>query len=206
MPKASGHKKATKKKAAKKKARPTTRAGREQRAKANARKRAKRDGAIAERLAPVRLEAKIKKATEQALGIQRNPNNKIVLAEDRLPLVIEMASRGVRECDIALALGVSVPTWSRIKKEQPEFEHALTAGRGIEHDKIRGVMYDKCIKGDRRACTFLLQTQFGYREGGTDVEVINNNIKITLPAAMDRNTYMRVIEGTASTVSEGDNE
>ena len=202
MPKKTGHKKATAKKTTKEKARPTTRAERERLTKVNARRRKQRDAAMAARKAPRRQKTAIQKATEQALGIIRDAHNKIVLSEDALPMVVEMASRGVRECDIAMALGISPPTWVRIKKDQSVFDHAVTAGRGIEHDKIRGVIYDKCIKGDRRACTFLLTTQFGYKDGGTEIEVVQNNIKITLPGALDRESYKKIIEGSATTVTE----
>ena len=202
MPKKTGHKKTTAKKATKKKVRPSTRAARERLTKVNARRRKARDAAMAARKAPRKLKSDIRKATEQALGIVRDTHNKIVLSQDTLPTVIEMAARGVREEDISLALGISKPTWQRIKKDQPEFDHALTAGRGIEHDKIRGVVYDRCIRGDRRACVFLLKTQFGYREGGTDVEIVQNNIKITLPGALDRESYKKIIECSSTVVTE----
>ncbi len=195
-------KKTGRKKAGVRKTRPTTDAGREARIKQNAAKRRKRDTAITSRKAPAKLKTAIAKATETALGIVRDAHNKIILSEDKLPLVIEMAARGCREADIALALGVSPPTWVRIRKSQPEFEYALTIGRGYEHSKIRNVIYDKCIRGDRRACTFLLKTQFNYSEGGGEIEIVQNNIKITLPGALNAESYKKIIEGSATVVTE----
>lgn len=122
---------------------------------------------------------------------------KKVVPADKLPIIQELAARGVSEKSIAAACGVHDNTvFSRIKREQPEVQEALDRGRAVEHDKLVGVLFDAATKdGNIVAAMFLLKARHGYKEGEQQTQQVSVNI--ALPGAMKPEQYAeKVANGT----------
>jgi len=122
---------------------------------------------------------------------------KKVIPADKLPIIQELAARGVSERSIAAACGVHDNTvFLRIRREQPEVQAALDRGRAVEHDKLVGVLFDAATKdGNIVAAMFLLKARHGYKEGEQQTQQVSVNI--TLPGAMKPEQYAeRVVNGT----------
>ena len=113
-----------------------------------------------------------------------------------LPVITKLAAKGVREKDIARAVGVSEPTWLRIKRDCPEVVAALDAGRQVMHDALVGKLYEKAMRGQDVPILFLLKTVFGYAEG-TALGDARPQVIINLPSAVPMEQY-RTIEGEAA--------
>ena len=119
---------------------------------------------------------------------------KITLPSNGLDTIRNLAERGVKETDIVKALGISYPTWLRIKEENEEARQVLEEARQIEENKLFGVLYEKAMKGDATSAMFLLKTRHGYLEGNQQVNANQVNVKITLPGSMDPEDYRKKIE------------
>jgi len=119
---------------------------------------------------------------------------KITLPDNGLDKIRTLAERGVKETDIVKALGISYPTWLRIKEENEEARQVLEEARQIEENKLFGVLYEKAMKGDATSAMFLLKTRHGYKEGAEQVNANQVNVKITLPGSMDPDEYKKGIE------------
>ena len=107
----------------------------------------------------------------------------------------ELAANGAREVDIARALSMGEKTWQRIKAEDEKALAAWEAGRAVEHEALRGVLFDKALAGNVAAAMFLLKTRFGYREkgdegGGTD----RVTVEFKLPAPLDESSYVTMLK------------
>ena len=119
---------------------------------------------------------------------------KIKLPSNGLDIIRNLAERGVRETDIARALGMSFKTWKRIKDENDEARETLEEARQIEENKLFGILYEKAMKGDTVSAIFLLKSRHGYKEGADQVNANQVNVKITLPGSMDPEDYRKKIE------------
>ncbi|MEJ1339417.1 MAG: hypothetical protein RPU34_10420 [Candidatus Sedimenticola sp. (ex Thyasira tokunagai)] len=131
---------------------------------------------------------------------------KKTLKKDQYEVIRDMAARGCREIDIARASGVSYNTWMRIKDEDPRALDALEEGRGIEHQKLVGALFEAAMKGNAIAAMFLLKTRHGYREGFTVEHNSNVKISVELPAALSADQYTRVIEHQTPALPGGEDE
>lgn len=118
---------------------------------------------------------------------------KKTLPTNGLQTIRDLAERGVKETDIAKALGMSFPTWQRIKEENEEARETLEEARQIEENKLFGVLYEKAMKGDSTAAMFLLKTRHGYREGAELVNANQVNVKITLPGSLNPDEYLKEV-------------
>ena len=95
-----------------------------------------------------------------------------------------MASRGVREEDIARCYDIARNTWVKVKDRQPEVQAAIDLGRQAMHDALVGKLYERATKGsgDAIAAFFLLKTRFGYRENEVPADA-RPQVTIVLPGA-----------------------
>ncbi len=100
----------------------------------------------------------------------------------KLPLITKMAADGARERHIALALGMSVPTWIRCKKDFPEVADALALGQELLYDKIIGRLIEQA-KTNVIAGIYLSKVLFGLREGEPPSDS-RPQITINLPGAL----------------------
>ena len=116
------------------------------------------------------------------------------LPANGLDIIRNLAEKGVRETDIARALGMCFDTWLRIKNENPEAMKALTEAKQIEENKLFGILYEKAIKGDSIAAMFLLKTRHGYREGAEVTNANQVNVKISIPGSMKPEDYLKEIK------------
>ncbi len=108
-------------------------------------------------------------------------------------IITEMASRGHREIDIARRLGImSLSTWARVKDRDPKALAALEAGRGVEHDRLFGKLYEKALAGDIVALLFLLKTRHGYNDRPEPAPV-QAAIQINLPPALGPEDYRKLV-------------
>ena len=119
---------------------------------------------------------------------------KITLPSNGLDTIRNLAERGVKETDIVKALGISYPTWLRIKEENEEARRTLEEARQIEENKLFGVLFDKAMNGDSTAAMFLLKTRHGYKEGAEQVNANQVNVKITLPGSMEPDEYLKEVK------------
>jgi len=70
----------------------------------------------------------------------------------------------VNEETIADFFGISTKTLWRIKKEQPEVDIVMRAGKAKLADKITKAFYDKCLEGNVPSMIFYLKCKQGWRE------------------------------------------
>jgi hypothetical protein len=110
------------------------------------------------------------------------------LAKQDLAAITKLAAKGVRERDIARAVGVSNQVWDRQKVEQPEVQAAFHAGRQVMHDALVGKLFERAMKGDIVPNLFLLKTVFGYREGDEPQEV-RPQITINMQGTLSPEAY-----------------
>ncbi|MEJ1372722.1 MAG: hypothetical protein RPU52_00430 [Candidatus Sedimenticola sp. (ex Thyasira tokunagai)] len=134
------------------------------------------------------------------------PRPKKTLREKDYPLITELSARGLREVDIARAMGMSFCTWKRIKDENERALNALEEGRGIEHQALVGALYEQAMKGNAIAAMFLLKTRHGYREGFTVEHTSNVRVTFDLPGALSATQYEKVIEHDTPALPEKDDE
>ena len=116
-----------------------------------------------------------------------------------LEIITESAQNGCTQMQIAKALGVSTVTFNLWKERHPELREALVAGRGVEHDRLVGKLFDLGMKGNVTACIFLLKSRHGYVEG---VPLVQNSVSVnfTLPGAMTAEQYVRTLTAEARMV------
>lgn len=129
---------------------------------------------------------------------------RVAAVPDGYRIIEELASRGCSEVTIARALGMSQDTWRREKSEDPKAVEALERGRAVEHDSLVGKLYESAMKGNVVAALFLLKARHGYREGHTIEHQQNVRVTLELPAALDPNTYARVINPRPEALPPGD--
>lgn len=115
------------------------------------------------------------------------------LPDGGLEKIRSLAERGVKETDIAKALGMSFPTWKRIKEENDQAREALQEARAIEEEKLVGVLFEKAMNGDTTAAMFLLKTRHGYLEGKEVVNANAVNVQITVPGSMNPEEYKKEV-------------
>ena len=118
-------------------------------------------------------------------GTVTNPRGrapKTIAARD-LAAITKLAARGCREKDIARAVGVSPPTWARIRDADPDVRAAFDAGRQVMHDALIGKLYEKAMGGDTVSLIFACKILLGYRENDAAVE-FKPQVTITLPGAL----------------------
>lgn len=133
------------------------------------------------------------------------PRKRKTLTASEYQLVEEMASRGCSEVSIAKGIKMSPNTWNRIKKEDAKAAQALEAGRAVEHDALRSMLFEKAIQDkDVRAAEFLLRTRHGYKDQESPQET---RIAIMqLPAPMSREAFMKTIDHDPLTIEDKSNE
>lgn len=119
---------------------------------------------------------------------------KKTLPDGGIDKIKRLAENGVNEVDIAKALGMSFPTWKRIKEENEQAKQALQEARAIEEGKLVGKLFEKAMNGSETACMFLLKTRFGYKEGAPVENANAVQVNITIPASMDPEQYANKIE------------
>ncbi len=119
--------------------------------------------------------------------------NKIVLKEKDYDKIRTLAERGVKETDMVKALGISYPTWKRLKEEDEKALEVFEEAKKIEEDALVGMLYEKAMKGDSTAAMFLLKTRHGYKEGAEQVNANQVNVKITLPGSMEPDQYLKEV-------------
>ena len=108
-------------------------------------------------------------------------------------VIEQMAARGHREIDIARRLGImSWSTWTRIKDEDPKALAALEAGRGVEHDRLYGRLFEKAMRGDTIALLFLLKTRHNYNDRPEPAPV-QAAVQINMPSPLGLEDYTRLI-------------
>ena len=120
--------------------------------------------------------------------------------------VRELAANGAREVDIARELKMSVRTWQEVKKEDEKALAAWEAGRAVEHEALRGVLFDKAIAGNVASAMFLLKTRFGYRERGDDGSggADRVTVEFKLPAQLAPEQNVTMLKAQVSKQDKGD--
>ncbi len=120
---------------------------------------------------------------------------KIELKKTDYNKIRRLGARGVSEVDITKALGISYPTWKRLKEEDENALEALEEARREEESELVGVLYEAAtIEKNLTAAMFLLKARHGYKEGAEQVNANQVNVKITLPGAKDPAAYLEEVE------------
>src|SRR5690349_19055070 len=105
------------------------------------------------------------------------------LPANGLDIISQLARRGVREVEVARALGMSWHVWKRIREEDPEANKAWAEAKAIEADTLVSAMFNMAVgapaeydadgnviraetKPDPWAAAFLLKARHGYRDTG----------------------------------------
>ena len=129
--------------------------------------------------------------------IKGNTFNELVpleMPEEAVETVFKLCSKGVSEISVAKALGVSYDTYKRWRKKYPELEEARRQGRGIEHDQLFDVLFNKAKAGNVTACIFLLKSRHGYREGEPFETRNQINVVFELPGALTQDRYLEELQ------------
>lgn len=92
----------------------------------------------------------------------------------------QLAGRGFRLDDIAIACEVSTSTLRRWK-EQPEVANAYKKGRITATNNIAGKLYDLAMDGEVAACIFWLKAQAGWSDRPQPETTSNAEVHIYLP-------------------------
>ena len=118
----------------------------------------------------------------------------------------ELAANGAREVDIARELKMSVRVWQDLKKEDLKALAAWEAGRAVEHEALRGVLFDKAMAGNVPSAMFLLKTRFGYREKGDDGAggADRVTVEFKLPAPLAPEQYVTMLQAQESRKGESE--
>ena len=121
------------------------------------------------------------------------------LPRNGLAIIRDCASRGVREIDVAKALGMSYRTWKKLRDADPEAKAAWLEAKSIEHDTLYGHAYEIATDPKHPArptmLMFLLKARHDYRDHGpTDGAEAGVNINLTLPPALDPKQYEKLLE------------
>ena len=120
---------------------------------------------------------------------------KIQLKKTDYAKIRRLGARGVSEVDITKALGISFPTWKRLKEEDEQALEALEEARREEESELVGVLYEAAVKDKNlTAAMFLLKARHGYKEGADKIDATQVNVKITLPGAKDPVQYLEEVE------------
>ena len=130
------------------------------------------------------------------------PRKKKQISTDGYRKVQELAQRGCTERQIAQALGLSMSTFQKRKKEDQQLTEALALGREVEESALVGALYEQCMKGVSIACMFLLKARHGYREGFKLEHEHNVQVAFQLPAALGKEQYNQAIDVTPETTKE----
>lgn len=125
-------------------------------------------------------------------------------------IIRELASRGVKETDIAKALGMSFDTWRRIRDNNPEARAVYEEAKAVELDKLVGRLYavamDPKDPKSSSAAMFLLKARHGYRDYGPAEGESGPLVHITLPAAMSPQDYEKVVHNGSAALLEGESQ
>src|SRR4051794_38982591 len=117
------------------------------------------------------------------------------LPANGLQIIRGLAARGIRELDVAAALGMGVHAWRRIRQEDPAAKEAWEESKAREHDELVSAMYVMAmgkpaqfdgsgnktrdeLKPDPWAAAFLLKTRHGYRDAGAADSTTDNRVQI----------------------------
>ena len=111
------------------------------------------------------------------------PQPRRALTKADLPAITQLAARGVRETDIARALGIGAQTWQRLRREDDAVIAAYDDGKQQLHDSLIGKLYERAMNGDTACLIFSCKVLLGYRENEPAAE-FRPQINITLPAAL----------------------
>src|SRR5437763_12362226 len=100
------------------------------------------------------------------------------LTDEQIALVEKLATRGSHEHTFAFHLGISTPTWRRLRDTDKKVRAAYERGRGKLHDYCFGRMLEHSERTFVPAW-IVLKSVFGYREedpqadSGPQVNIIN---------------------------------
>lgn len=126
------------------------------------------------------------------------------LPKNGVEIIRDCASRGVKETELAQALGLSYPTWCRIRREDPEARDAWEEAKAVEADKLVGKLYEKAMDGDSASAMFLLKARHGYRDHGpADASESGVNITLALPPALDPERYQKLVQAGSKALEHG---
>jgi hypothetical protein len=132
-----------------------------------------------------------------------------VLRGGTLKLVRELASRGVRDVDIANALHLSLPRWQKLRASHPKVMSAYEEGRSSEHAALRNALFDAATqKYNVTAAIFLLKSRHGYvDQPQQQPEAGRVTVEFKLPAPLSPAQYVeltKVAEKATATVLMGE--
>lgn len=107
-------------------------------------------------------------------------------------VITELAERGVRQRDIARALGMSRNTLRRILNEDQKAMDAYEAGRCVEHEALRGFLFTQAERGNVAAAMFLLKARHGYIDNPKPEPQGNRvRLEVTLPMPFTETQYLQ---------------
>ena len=101
---------------------------------------------------------KTNKKPETTIEINEVGRPAFKVTESQKKLVIEMASNGIPQEQIAAVIGCSVDTLHKY------FNNDFLKGKAMANNKLAGVLYNKAIQGDTAALIFWLKTQAKFKE------------------------------------------
>lgn len=110
-----------------------------------------------------------------------------------LKLIRGLASRGVRDVDIANALRLTPGKFRQLKANNPKVAAAYEEGRAEEHSALRDALFDSAMKGNVVAAIFLLKARHGYNDRPEPAaEAGRVTVEFKLPAPLAPEQYIEL--------------
>lgn len=132
--------------------------------------------------------------TSKAVTKRIGRTGPVSITAEGLKLVRKRAANGVSLSSIAQALGIDTTTFRKMRKDDESLAEAVEIGRGEMESELVGRLMELSRSGSLVASIFLLKSMRGFVEGrapeGSGGPVVN----ITIPAAMSKEEFAKVIE------------
>ena len=109
-----------------------------------------------------------------------------------LALIHKLAAMGSRERGIYIAIGITDPTWQRLKREEPSVVEALHRGQEEFHNQLLADVVRMSKSNNVVAPLFLLKARYGYREGD-EPQDSKPQVIINLPGSASPEQYLKTI-------------
>jgi len=140
--------------------------------------------------------------------IVREAHGKKSVTPAGLARIETLAANGASLQTMAKELGISRPTWRRLRSEDATVKEAIDRGMGTLETELVDRLLTISRKGGRNgmvASMFMLKAKFGWSEGTLppSVQVNAQQVAIQMPAALSKEQFDELLERTRASGAAG---